>query len=107
MQQSIPTVVMRGGTSKGLYFLKGDLPSVENVLGNKIMLVDDARRKGEHMREAFEFLKMRFPNCQIYRFVLLELKVPHKGAEQKVFRGDPVERSAFSTNSTEVLLPWD
>jgi 4-oxalomesaconate tautomerase len=26
MQQSIPAVVMRGGTSKGLYFLGGDLP---------------------------------------------------------------------------------
>ena len=27
MQPSIPTVVMRGGTSKGLYFLKSDLPA--------------------------------------------------------------------------------
>lgn len=26
MQASVPTVVMRGGTSKGLYFLKSDLP---------------------------------------------------------------------------------
>lgn len=26
MQQSIPTIVMRGGTSKGLYFLQKDLP---------------------------------------------------------------------------------
>lgn len=29
MQQAIPTTVMRGGTSRGLYFLKSDLP--ENV----------------------------------------------------------------------------
>ena len=27
MQRPIPTVVMRGGTSKGLYFLKNDLPA--------------------------------------------------------------------------------
>ncbi|MXW46871.1 MAG: 4-oxalomesaconate tautomerase [Gammaproteobacteria bacterium] len=29
MQTAIPTVVMRGGTSKGLYFLKDDLPADE------------------------------------------------------------------------------
>jgi len=29
MQTAIPTVVMRGGTSKGLYFLKDDLPANE------------------------------------------------------------------------------
>jgi len=27
MQIAIPTTVMRGGTSKGLYFLRDDLPS--------------------------------------------------------------------------------
>ena len=30
MQKAIPTVVMRGGTSKGLYFLKQDLPTEAN-----------------------------------------------------------------------------
>ena len=32
MQQAIPTVVMRDGTSKGLYFLREDLPANDVAL---------------------------------------------------------------------------
>lgn len=37
MQQAVPTVLMRGGTSKGLYFLKEDLPS-EIAARDKLLL---------------------------------------------------------------------
>ncbi|MDE0129117.1 MAG: 4-oxalomesaconate tautomerase [Gammaproteobacteria bacterium] len=37
MQTAIPTVVMRGGTSKGLYFLKDDLPADE-AARNRLLL---------------------------------------------------------------------
>lgn len=37
MQMAIPTVLMRGGTSKGLYFHKRDLPA-DPVLRNRVLL---------------------------------------------------------------------
>ena len=37
MQQQIPCTVMRGGTSKGLYFLAGDLPA-DPVLRDQVLL---------------------------------------------------------------------
>ena len=37
MQTAIPTVVMRGGTSKGLYFVKNDLPADE-AARNRLLL---------------------------------------------------------------------
>jgi len=37
MQTSIPCTVMRGGTSKGLYFLASDLPA-DSVERNNILL---------------------------------------------------------------------
>ena len=37
MQRAIPCYVMRGGTSKGLYFLAGDLPG-ESALRNRVLL---------------------------------------------------------------------
>ncbi len=37
MQYAVPTVLMRGGTSKGLYFLKQDLPS-ESAARDKLLL---------------------------------------------------------------------
>ncbi|MEM7283678.1 MAG: PrpF domain-containing protein, partial [Pseudomonadota bacterium] len=37
MQKAVPTVAMRGGTSKGLYFLRQDLPE-DTKARDKVLL---------------------------------------------------------------------
>jgi hypoxanthine phosphoribosyltransferase len=73
----------------------------------KVLLVDDAKRKGEHMREAAAFLTSRYKGIALRRVAVLELRVPHQGPEKTVFRDDQIDRSAFFTNDASVMLPWD
>jgi len=76
-------------------------------LRGKVLLVDDALRKGEHMREATEYLRRKYPGIEIRRMVLLKMTIPHLGAEQQTFRNVTVEKAAFETHDASVLLPWD
>jgi hypoxanthine phosphoribosyltransferase len=74
----------------------------------RILLVDDAKRKGEHMREAYEYLSANYKDIQIRRLVLLELRgLPHHGPEQSTFISPMVERSAYFTFNSATCLPWD
>ena len=86
----------------------------EQALGDRlsprrILLVDDAKRKGEHMREAHSYLQNTYPAAEIReRSVLLELDpLPHEGPEPVSFHTPCVERAGFTTQDHTVLLPWD
>ena len=81
--------------------------SRNTAISGKIYLVDDAQRKGEHMREARDFLTSKYPNVQVRRAVLLQMSVPHKGPEAKAFRGTRSEFNGFFTHDSNVVLPWD
>lgn len=77
------------------------------VLSGKVYLVDDAQRKGEHMREAANHLMTKYPGIQIRRAVLLQMSVPHQGPESKAFRNTRCEFTGFTTSDANVVLPWD
>jgi hypoxanthine phosphoribosyltransferase len=81
--------------------------SRDSALSGKIYLVDDAQRKGEHMREATNYLRTKHPNAQIRRAVLLQMSVPHTGPEAIAFRGTRSEFNGFTTRDANVTLPWD
>lgn len=76
-------------------------------LGSKILLVDDAKRKGEHMREALVYLRRKFPHAEIRRVVMLEMHIPNPGPESDRYKQPPAECAAFKTFDARVLLPWD
>jgi hypoxanthine phosphoribosyltransferase len=81
--------------------------SQDAALSGKIYLVDDAQRKGEHMREASDYLTAKYPNIQVRRAVLLQMSIPHPGFEAKAFRATRSEFNGFFTHDANVVLPWD
>jgi hypoxanthine phosphoribosyltransferase len=121
--------INRGGAIVGGYLAKQlhlsqvnllsvncDLPPERRVVDNRkglsaidgnVLLVDDVHRKGEHMREASQYLQSRYPSIRLRRMVLLNMDVVHEGPEATTFRDTPVERHAFLTYDTRVLLPWE
>jgi len=78
-----------------------------DAIGGKVLLVDDLKSKGEHMREAYQHLRRLYPNVEIRRIVLLEHRLKHSGAEKSTFVSEPVEKAAFYTYSSRARLPWD
>ena len=76
-------------------------------LAGRIYLVDDAQRKGEHMREAFAYLTSKHPGVEIRRAVLLQMDVPHQGPEAVAFRATRSEFVGYSTTNGSIILPWD
>jgi hypoxanthine phosphoribosyltransferase len=76
-------------------------------LTGRIYLVDDAQRKGEHMREAAAYLTGTQTVSEIRRAVLLQMKVLHMGPEAKAFRYTAADFAGFSTSDANVVLPWD
>lgn len=77
------------------------------TLSGRVYLVDDAQRKGEHMREATDYLRTKYQGIQVRRAVLLQMSVPHKGPESVAFRGTQSEFNGFTTRDANVVLPWD
>jgi hypoxanthine phosphoribosyltransferase len=99
-----------------IYVVNSDEPPGKRVmpqlgrtigLSGRIYLVDDAQRKGEHMREAVKYLQLRYPEIQIRRAVLLQMRVPHTGPEFITFRATPCDFAGFFTYDATVVLPWD
>ncbi len=99
-----------------IYVVNSDEPPGKRVmpqsaravgLSGKIYIVDDAQRKGEHMREAVNYLRSRYSDTQIRRAVLLQMTVPHTGPEAVTFRATPCDFAGFSTFDATVVLPWD
>jgi len=76
-------------------------------LTGKIYLVDDAQRKGEHMREAVAYLNDKHPGLEIRRAVVLQMDVTHQGPESVAFRATRSEFRGFLTTNGSVALPWD
>jgi len=76
-------------------------------LAGKIYLVDDAQRKGEHMREAMAYLNARHPGVEIRRAVVLQMDLSHQGPEAVAFRATRSEFVGFLTTNGNVALPWD
>jgi hypothetical protein len=76
-------------------------------LAGKVYLVDDAQRKGEHMREAVQYIRSHYPQVEIRRAVLLQMDVPHTGPELVTFKAAPCDFQGFSTSNARVALPWD
>lgn len=76
-------------------------------LRGRILLVDDACRKGEHMREAYAWLAEREGVQAVRRVVMLNMSLNHMGPEKHVFNGGHVDKHAFMTHSSAVYLPWD
>jgi hypoxanthine phosphoribosyltransferase len=76
-------------------------------LAGKIYLVDDAQRKGEHMREAVTYLNAKHPGVEIRRAVVLQMQVQHQGPETVAFRATRSEFAGFLTANGNVALPWD
>jgi hypothetical protein len=76
-------------------------------LAGKVYLVDDAQRKGEHMREAVQYIRSHYPQVEIRRAVLLQMDVPHTGPEIVAFKANPCDFKGFFTSSAKVALPWD
>lgn len=85
------------------------IPQMHNhfELAGKVYLVDDAQRKGEHMREAVRYIRAQYPAVEIRRAVLLQMDVPHAGPEVVAFQGSPCDFKGFFTSSARVALPWD
>jgi hypothetical protein len=81
--------------------------SRNDTLSGRVYLVDDAQRKGEHMREAAQYLMTKYPGVQVRRAVLLQMNVPHQGPESVAFRGTRSEFNGFMTRDVNVTLPWD
>jgi hypoxanthine phosphoribosyltransferase len=79
----------------------------ESPLEGRVLLVDDAMRKGEHMREASEYILKKYSGVVLRRSVLLKMAVPHLGAERKTFRNESVDKAAFETENASLVLPWD
>jgi hypothetical protein len=79
----------------------------KNFLSGKIYLVDDAQRKGEHMREAVKYIRTEYPQVEIRSAVLLQMDIPHAGPELVAFQATPCDFRGFSTSSAKVGLPWD
>lgn len=76
-------------------------------LTGKIYLVDDAQRKGEHMREAAEYLSSKHSGVMVRRAVLLQMDVTHQGPEAVAFRAPRSEFVGFLTTNGSIALPWD
>jgi hypothetical protein len=85
------------------------LPQIDGhvQLSGKVYLVDDAQRKGEHMREAVQYIRTHYPQVEIRRAVLLQMDVPHTGPEIVTFKATPCDFQGFSTSNARVALPWD
>jgi hypoxanthine phosphoribosyltransferase len=81
-----------------------DIPSQNQM---KILLTDDAFRAGEHMSAASNYLKQKYPNAEIRRVVLLEIKFSIVGPESSERNLVPVERHAFFTYDGRVKNAWD
>jgi hypoxanthine phosphoribosyltransferase len=76
-------------------------------LTGKIYLVDDAQRKGEHMREAVDYLTSKNSGVAIRRAVILQMDVTHQGPENVAFRAPRSEFVGFLTTDGSIALPWD
>lgn len=81
-----------------------DIPTQSRT---KILLTDDAFRSGEHMSWASEYLKSRYPNAELRRVVLLEIKFTQVGPEVTTRNLVPIECSAFFTYDGRVKNAWD
>lgn len=81
-----------------------DIPSQNR---KKILLTDDAFRAGEHMSAASNYLKQKYPDSDIRRVVLLEIKFSIVGPESSERNLVPIERSAFFTYDGRVKNAWD
>lgn len=75
-------------------------------LGERVLLVDDACRKGEHMRAAYDYLRAQPGVTTVRRAVMLHNRTTHLGPEQQAFRGD-IDVAAFVSDDAYVRLPWD
>lgn len=100
----------------GLISVNFDLPAAERLIVHcdpvsgkgKILLIDDAKRKGEHMRAAHDYLLDEKPGSDIRRAVMLELiSKQHNGPEHKAFHHHGADFVAFPTSNPAVGLPWD
>ncbi len=76
-------------------------------LTGKVYLVDDAQRKGEHMRESVKYIRSNYPNVEIRTAVVLQMDVPHTGPEVVTFKASPCDFRGFFTSNARVALPWD
>lgn len=75
------------------------LPDVEP--GQKVLLVDDRYRTGNHMRAANVYLAQTYPNVPIKRAVLLEVR-----DEGRPKASPPVDYAAYHTDLFRVKCPW-
>ncbi len=75
--------------------------------GKRLLVIDDAMRKGEHMREAAAYLKSNYPGVELRRIVLLKVAVAHPGPEKVAFSERSVECCPFVAKDSTVMLPWD
>ena len=64
-------------------------------VAGKVYLVDDAQRKGEHMREAVQYIRSHYPQVEIRRAVLLQMDVPHTGPKLSPLRRPPATSKDF------------
>lgn len=76
-------------------------------LSGRVYLVDDAQRKGEHMREAVSHLTGTHTVTEIRRAVLLQMNIPHRGPEERAFRFTDADFAGFRTSDANVIMPWD
>jgi len=81
-----------------------DIPTQNRI---KILLTDDTFRAGDHMSMASDYLKIKYPNAEIRRAVLLEIKFSPVGPEITTRNRVPIERSAFFTYDARVRNVWD
>lgn len=93
-------------SSKHIIEHRGDTDTTIIKNGEKILLVDDALRNDEHMRIASEYLKKTYPNIELRRMVVLQIKMDMVGPE-KCWLPLSIEHSAYYTFLTTVKLPWD
>jgi hypoxanthine phosphoribosyltransferase len=112
-------IIAKGLPLPGLTLLmvNADLPqglrvvehrSSTEPLHGRALLVDDAKYKGEHMREATDYLLGTYPGLTLRRSILLEVHASrHRGPEQLTFQNVPVEKAAFYSRDVDVFLPWD
>jgi hypoxanthine phosphoribosyltransferase/class 3 adenylate cyclase len=81
--------------------------SLRQLTGKKVLLVDDALRRGKHMRPATNYLRQVLKQKEIMRMVLLKETIanPQRDSEKETSMSD-IEKYVYFTDR-EVFLPWD
>lgn len=77
----------------------------QTPLSGNVLLVDDARRTGESMKVASDYLLTCYKDIDLRRGVLLRIDITRVGLGSR--SPTPIDYYSFHTSNGNVKLPWD